>query len=84
MGTFSFVVNLALNGRTFQIWKINYLLGSLIVFIIVFAEEVSQLFVSGRSFDLTDLIADAAGIFVFGEIAQIVCKRVFGRQPENN
>ena len=75
MGTFSFVVNLALSARAFRLWKLKYLLGSVIVLAIVFIEEFSQIFVRGRSFDVTDLAADAAGIFIFGEIARIICKR---------
>ncbi len=75
MGMFSLVVNLALNARHFRIWKLNYLLGSVIVFAVVFIEEFSQIFVRGRSFDLTDLLADAAGIFIFGELARFIWKR---------
>lgn len=72
MGMFSFVVNLALNARTIRFWKLKYLLGSLIVLVVVFAEECSQIFISGRSFDAGDLLADAAGILLFGEAARFV------------
>lgn len=75
MGVFSFLVNLMLGARSFQIWKIRYLLGSLIVLIIVTLEEVSQIFIRGRSFDLTDLAADYLGIFLFGELARVFHKR---------
>ena len=75
MGMFSFVVNLALSARTFKIWKLSYLLGSLIVFSVVAAEEVSQIFVRGRTFDLTDLLADTVGIVIFGEIAGFLVHR---------
>lgn len=75
MGFFSLIVNLALSAKTIRLWKLNYLLGSLIVFAVVFAEEISQIFVRGRSFDLTDLAADAAGIFIFGELARFVIRR---------
>lgn len=75
MGTFSFLLNLALQARTLQFWKINFLLGSLIVLALVTLEEFSQIFVGGRSFDLTDLIFDYAGIFVFGEAARFVCRK---------
>ena len=75
MGFFSLIVNLALSARTIRLWKLNYLLGSLIVFAVVFAEEISQIFVRGRSFDLTDLLADAAGIFIFGELARFIIRR---------
>jgi hypothetical protein len=75
MGIFSFLVNLVLQARTVGFDKIRYLLGSLIVFIIVGLEEFSQLFVRGRSFDLTDLLADSLGILFFGELARLVCNK---------
>lgn len=75
MGMFSFIVNLILKARTIRVWKLKYLLGSLIVLAIVTAEEFSQIFICGRSFDLTDLAADFSGIIVFGEIARLVCRR---------
>ena len=75
MGMFSLVVNLALSARTIRIWKFNYLFGSLIVFLIVTIEEVSQIFLSGRNFDARDLLADTAGILIFGEIARFVVRR---------
>lgn len=77
MGMFSLIVNLALNARTIRIWKLNCLLGTLIVLIVVFAEESSQFFVGGRSFDAGDLLADAAGILLFGEAARFVVKKYF-------
>ena len=75
MGFLSFTVNLALKARTFRIWRIKFLLGSLIVLVIVTLEEFSQIFIRGRSFDYTDLIADAAGIFIFGEIARLILRK---------
>jgi len=75
MGMFSLMVNLALKAKTVRIWKLSYLLGSLIVLAIVTAEEVSQIFIRGRTFDARDLLADAAGIFIFGEIARLVVKK---------
>ena len=75
MGGFSFLLNLVLNARTFRIWKFSYLLGSLIVLIIVTLEEISQMFVSGRTFDWSDLVFDFLGIFIFGELARYICRR---------
>jgi VanZ family protein len=77
MGMFSLIVNLSLNARTISIWNLRYLLGSLIVLTVVTIEEFSQIFIGGRSFDLGDLLADAAGIFIFGEIARFVTQRYF-------
>lgn len=76
MGMFSFIVNLVLKARTVRVWKLSYLLGSLIVLAIVTAEEFSQIFIRGRSFDLTDLAADFSGIIVFGELARLVSRRI--------
>lgn len=75
MGFFSFLLNLALNARTVSAWKFNYLLGSLIVLTVVTIEEFSQIFIRGRTFDAGDLVADAAGIIFFGEIARLIYRR---------
>ncbi len=75
MGGFSFLVNLWLKVKTFSVWKFRYLTGSLIVLIIVTLEELSQIFISGRSFDIGDLAADYAGIIIFGELAKVFCQR---------
>ncbi len=75
MGMFSFLLNLALKAKTSRLWFFRYLLGSLIVFGLVTLEEFSQIFVRGRTFDLTDLIANYAGIFIFGEIARIIYRK---------
>ncbi len=74
MGMLSLLVNLALRAKIFQFWKLNYLLGSLIVLAVVTAEEFSQIFIRGRTFDASDLIFDYAGIFIFGETARFICR----------
>ena len=75
MGMFSFLLNLALKAKIVQLWFFRYLLGSLIVVGLVTLEEFSQIFVRRRTFDLTDLVADYAGIFIFGEIARSICRK---------
>jgi polysaccharide biosynthesis protein VpsQ len=75
MGGFSLLLNLVLNARTFGFGKFNYLLGSLIAVAVVTLEEISQLFVAGRTFDWGDLVFDYLGIFVFGELARFICRR---------
>jgi len=77
MGMFSFVVNLALSARTVRVWKLNYLLGSLLVLTVVTVEEFSQIFVRGRTFDTGDLLADAAGILLFGEATRLIVRKYF-------
>jgi hypothetical protein len=73
MGMLALLVNLALRAKTVGIGRLRYLLGSLIVLAFVIAEEFSQKFLGGRTFDYADLLFDFAGILVFGEIARIVC-----------
>lgn len=77
MGMFSLLINLASKARTVRFWKLNYLLGSLVVSAIVAAEEFSQIGIRGRTFDWQDLAADAAGIFIFGEIARLIAAEKF-------
>jgi VanZ family protein len=75
MGGFSLLLNLVLNAKTVGRGKFNYLLGSLIVALVVTLEEISQIFISGRTFDSGDLVFDYLGIFVFGELARFICRR---------
>jgi len=70
MGTFALLVNILLRARTFQALGRRWLLGSAIVFLIVFSEECSQLYFPGtRTFSLYDLSADALGIWLLGGLA---------------
>lgn len=68
LGGFAFVLNHALRCRTVTLAGQPVLLGSLIVFLLALAEEASQLFIPGRTFDLWDLAADALGILVLGRL----------------
>lgn len=75
MGLFSLILNLALSCKTVKLWRLNLFMGSLIVAFVVTLEEFSQLFIRYRSFDLTDLLFDYAGIFIFGQLAYYLTKR---------
>lgn len=75
MGVFSFLLNLVLNAKTIRFWKIEILLGSLIVLTVVTIEEISQIFVGGRTFDWSDLVFDFLGILIFGKLAKYICRR---------
>ena len=62
MFTFSVLTNLALRCRAIRLGGQTVLLGTVIVTIVVAAEEFSQLWIPGRDFDLLDLTADLVGI----------------------
>lgn len=76
IGIFSLLVNLALNAKVVRLWFFQYLLGSLIVLVIVTLEEFSQIFIRGRTFDIGDLLCDFAGIFIFGEAARFIVRKI--------
>ena len=59
MGTLAFLLNRALTGRTIGRGP---QLGGVIVAVFVLAEEISQRWLPGRTFDYADLLADAMGI----------------------
>ena len=80
MGILSYWVNILLQLRTIGFGRFRYLLGSLIVLGLVTLEEFSQLFIGGRTFDKTDLVADFLGILIFGEIARLSYDRFFARE----
>ncbi|MFC1498338.1 VanZ family protein [Verrucomicrobiota bacterium] len=69
MGIFSFLMNIILSGSRIHLGPASFLKGSLIVFIIVTLEELSQIFISARSCSISDLFFDYAGIFCFGRLA---------------
>jgi VanZ family protein len=74
-GIFSFLLNMVLGARKVSLGRIEYLTGSLIVLTIVTIEEISQIFVGGRTFDWSDLFFDYLGVYLFGEIARVICRR---------
>lgn len=76
MGMFSLLVNLTLAVKTVRFWKFDLLLGSLLVALVVTAEEFSQIFISGRTFDAGDLAFDFAGIFICGEAARLIAGKI--------
>ena len=72
MGGLAFVVNLAFGLRTFMALKRPWLWGSAIVALLVLLEEISQLWVPSRTFDLGDLAFDFLGILFFGWLVKKV------------
>jgi hypothetical protein len=64
-GTLSLLTIIAFNYKYVSIngYRIPY--GAFIVLLLAIAEEVTQLFVSNRTFDTVDLLADISGIIIF-------------------
>jgi hypothetical protein len=74
-GLLAFLVNLVMQASVIRFGRLTLLKGSALVMVIVIAEEVSQLLFVSRSFELLDLTADLAGIWIFGQLAARYSKR---------
>ena len=66
IGILALLVNLAIGARTVTIIGRQCLVGSVVVGLLVFLEEFSQLYIPVRSFSLLDLTADGLGIACAG------------------
>ncbi len=76
MGILSLLVNLSCRAKRLPLggWKV--LMGSVIVAVLVTAEELSQAYLPHRTLSLSDWLADMAGILLFGQVAVwIVAKK---------
>jgi polysaccharide biosynthesis protein VpsQ len=62
----AFALNWALGARRFRLGPLSPLLGSAIVAVVITIEEISQLWIPKRQFDLTDLTANYVGILFAG------------------
>jgi len=62
MGVFSVLANLALQRRTLRPGRVGVRLGTVAVSVAVVTEELSQIWIPGRTFDFWDLAADFLGI----------------------
>lgn len=77
IGSMCFLLNMALKVRKIGFMNFNFLLGNFIIFIIISLEEVTQIFIPSRTFDLLDLFFNYLGIFVFGKLAVIAGKYIW-------
>jgi polysaccharide biosynthesis protein VpsQ len=78
MGTLAFLLNNALEGRTVKIGNRRVLFGCAIVAVGITLEEISQIWIPSRTFDLVDLSANYLGIWLAG---WIWLRRYSARQP---
>jgi VanZ family protein len=69
VGMLALVINLSWNAARFRWGWGSILKGSLMVFILITLEELSQLFISYRHFDFGDLASNYLGILLLGHLA---------------
>ena len=65
MGILALLANLALGYRRLSLGRVSLWLGSLLVLAFVVTEELTQIYIPRRTFDLGDLAADFIGIALF-------------------
>lgn len=70
LGIAAFLSHLAWNKRKIHVGNIALPLAPIIVVLFCVVDEVVQLFVPYRSFDVVDLIADLCGILLFTWLAE--------------
>lgn len=71
-GVLSLLINMALQYQRISVFNKRIYLGTLLVSVFAFLEELSQGFLATRSLDHLDLLADAFGILLFTYIARRV------------
>jgi hypothetical protein len=79
IGTLAFLANLSFGAPRVRLGSLSLLAPSVVVGSLVTLEEASQLLFPARTFSLTDLACDFAGILLFGRLAAWIVER---RQPD--
>ena len=75
IGGMAFLLNLSLDLRAVRLVGWGWLLGGVLVGVVCTLEEISQIWIPGRTFDLLDLAGDYAGIVFFGWLAKVMARR---------
>lgn len=83
MGGLTFLINLAVHCHQFRVGRYHWLTASVVLAVLITLEEVSQLFITTRHFDLLDLSADYLGILFFSWLA-LRWQRMQDRQSSAN
>ena len=74
-GTLTLLLNLAFNSKRIRVGKFKLYVGTCLVSVFVFTEELSQGLLATRSMDIIDLLADGFGIALFSWITFYVTSR---------
>ncbi len=81
-GILTLLVNVGSSFKRFSLFHYRPYLGSLIVAVVVFLEECSQLYFPNRTFDFYDLLADCVGIVIFSGLTLVLEKRYIAVSAE--
>jgi len=81
VGTLAFLVNWILSCRTISVAGRRLFLGSIICFALFTAEEISQIWIPSRTFDLFDFLANTLGILLIGSLAKMLTRANVPAEP---
>jgi hypothetical protein len=81
MGLLSLLINSLYIAEKIRFFSLRILKGSLAVFLVVFLEELSQIFLTYRAFSWLDLAFDLGGIILGGRLADWM---IFKQQSADN
>lgn len=73
-GMLTLLMNFAFKLKTIKIASLPIYLGAILVFSFAILEELSQFFVDSRTLDITDVLADVAGIVFFCGLTYLINK----------
>ncbi|NQZ90179.1 MAG: VanZ family protein [Colwellia sp.] len=73
-GLLTLGANFAFKLKCITLMSSNIYIGSVVVFVLVLVEELSQYFIPNRTLDATDLLADFVGIITFSLITKFIEK----------
>ena len=76
MGVLAMLADLAARHHERRFLGLRVPTAPAVVLVLVFAEELSQLLMATRTFDLVDFAADVLGVIVFVSLARIVAARM--------
>lgn len=77
-GLMSWALNYGLDFKAIPLTKpftLNLQIGAILVLIFATLEEISQLFIISRTFDVGDLVADFVGVVLFSLIRRRKCQK---------
>lgn len=73
-GLLTLGANFAFKLKQLHLFSLPVYIGSIVVFIFIIFEELSQYFIPSRTLDITDLLADMFGIIIFNFITSYIAK----------
>ena len=74
-GLLTLSANFVFKLKSYSLLSRKLYVGSIVVFIFVLLEELSQYYIPSRTLDITDLIADILGITTFSLITKLIHKK---------